>query len=1511
MQITKKGILKITRRTLIVLLLLLVCAFGLLQIPKVQTKIAQKASVYLSQGVGYEITIEAIDVKWFDAAEITNLEIKDSTGFTFLRANSAFVDYQIKSLLNDSLVIIDEIVLNRPQVHMSWGNQSNRLNIPVFLKTFREFIKRKNGKKRKKKLIPIQINDLRVENGLFSYTDPRRSQMSNPDRFDHNYFVIDSIYGNAASLYIHRDTIQLSAEHVKAVETKTKFPVHDLNTNFRFTKRSLSFDAVDTYAGNSRISSCIQFDYDTIIDMSNFVQKVDIDAYMDSTVIHTKDLAIFAPAIKQYEDYWTIYGEYQGRVKDFKAKNVLVYFGQSSYINGRIALDGLPDITETGINLRLDKSRITPKDIRQYVTKQKYYKAFKKFGNIVFDADFQGYPTNFVAYGNFETALGKLDSDLQFKISDIENGSSEYKGHLQTNDFNLGAFLNRNYLGNISMNGELKGSGFTIENADILVNAEIDQLQVGNYNYTNMYTNATLSQEFFSGHFQIDDPNLNLNIDGELNLEDNINKFDIAGQVDYAQLQELRLTKDTAFVRGKLDLDFTGFGLDDIEGTASLTNGYVFYKDDSLKVTQFDFSSKKDSLHRTFDVHSSDYLNFHADGNFQFEKIIKDLQILAYEYYLHFQNDEVESNEYYANKTDELRDRYNINFNADLTNVEPLLNIFYPSLHISPSTKVHGTFSNGYTTQLNTYINADVIGINDVQFRGNTIEVQTSKIADSAAVLANFYVRSSEQEFNKRPTSEALEAFGTWDGDLISFSSSVRQFNRSNSANLHGTIQFLDKKYEAKIDSTSEVNLIQKTWTVDPGNLITFTKDNVEFENLSISNSSEEISLSGGISKENDKPATLEVGNFELKNLNSFLAVELNGKFTGTVDILDITNDTHLSGNMSVKNLSVNKEELGDFKGLISWSEAKNKLDTEVEFVKNGTTVGYIDGWYDTKTKAIDPLHFDAKLKNTSLELLEPFLFGKVTDVDGICNGKVNITGSLKDPNFQGKVKVWDGAFTIDYLKTRYQFEDDVYFDDDLIYVKNLAITDTAWDTRANVNGGITHKMFKKFEADVRIELDESLVLDTKAGDNELYYGTVFATGPVNILGPFSQLSITSTEVISDRGTRIFIPLEGTENIAKKDYISFVSRRNKDKIDLQKESNVNLSGIYMNFNMVVTEDAYFEIIFDEKAGDIIRGTGEGLMQMEVDTRGDFNMYGQYEITKGSYNFTLVNLINKKFDIEPNSKITWNGDPYEGQLDILAKYRQTASLSPIVDSTLKTQLASELSRNYPVEISLFLDGRLLSPEINFDVAVLDYPANIENIVESFHNRLQNNEQELNKQIFSLMVLKQLSPEQSFGNFASGSASSVSELFSNQFSYWISQFDENLEVDIDLSGFDNESNSTFRLRLSYSILDGRFRVTRDGAFTNVENQNDLANVFGEWTIEYLITDDGSIKLKAYNKTNQSTVSQTLNSSNNNTYGMSLTHTASFDRLGELFRKNPNKKEEDENTNNEDKKNDEDEE
>jgi len=100
-----------------------------------------------------------------------------------------------------------------------------------------------------------------------------------------------------------------------------------------------------------------------------------------------------------------------------------------------------------------------------------------------------------------------------------------------------------------------------------------------------------------------------------------------------------------------------------------------------------------------------------------------------------------------------------------------------------------------------------------------------------------------------------------------------------------------------------------------------------------------------------------------------------------------------------------------------------------------------------------------------------------------------------------------------------------------------------------------------------------------------------------------------------------------------------------------------------------------------------------------------------------------------------------------------------------------------------------------------------------------------EQELKKQVFSLIMLRRFSPPDAFATGGNSSLySSVSELLSNQLSYWLTQVDQNLEVNFDLGNFDQEAFNTFQLRLSYSFLNGRLRVTRDGAFNNQYNRSE---------------------------------------------------------------------------------------
>jgi hypothetical protein len=308
----------------------------------------------------------------------------------------------------------------------------------------------------------------------------------------------------------------------------------------------------------------------------------------------------------------------------------------------------------------------------------------------------------------------------------------------------------------------------------------------------------------------------------------------------------------------------------------------------------------------------------------------------------------------------------------------------------------------------------------------------------------------------------------------------------------------------------------------------------------------------------------------------------------------------------------------------------------------------------------------------------------------------------------------------------------------------------------------------------------------------------------------------------------------------------------------------------------------------------VRGYGYGDIKLQIDTKGEFNMFGLYEFEQGYYNFTLFDIINKEFSITKGSRISWYGDPYAGILNLTASYRQMASLGPIIPNQTETVVSSpQVRRKYPVEVQLKLDGPMLSPQIVFDIVANNLPDNVTTddgtlvqldfAFKAFKAKLD--EQELNRQVFSLLILRRFSPPDAFST--SGSISnSVSELLSNQLSYWLTQVDQNLEIDLDLGTLDNEAFNTFQLRLSYSFLNGRLRVTRDGSFNNEYNRSDIANMLGDWTVDYVLTADGKFKVKMYSRSNYSQINNTLGTQTAVTTGVSLLHTQSFNQLKDLL-------------------------
>jgi hypothetical protein len=631
----------------------------------------------------------------------------------------------------------------------------------------------------------------------------------------------------------------------------------------------------------------------------------------------------------------------------------------------------------------------------------------------------------------------------------------------------------------------------------------------------------------------------------------------------------------------------------------------------------------------------------------------------------------------------------------------------------------------------------------------------------------------------------------------------------------------------------------------------------------------------------------LQTDNFNLQTLAPLLQTDLKGTVTGKAALRNFYGNTGLDGSVNVKALAYDNFLIGDLLSEGKWDKEKQQINIDANIERLGAKTLTLEGRYSPQ-KTKDALSLRANLTQTNLKILEPFTKGLFSQIDGTATGLIKIEGTPTSPILGGEIVIKKGKVKFDYLNTIWRFEDKIYFEESEIGTKKLSVTDDEGNT-AIVSGGVFHDGFTNIVLDFKANMKNFKVLNTVQKENQMYYGTAYVTGKLEIGGGLDKLAIKAN-VKSNKNTKIFIPLNGGAGSDGEDYVEFVdfSKPKNDSLSLISAKNQEeKSGIAMDFDLDITPDATCEIQFDSQSGDIIKANGSGKLAIHANTNGDFAMTGQYVIDKGDYTFTFQNILNKKFSIRSGSSITWNGDPFGALLDMKAVYTQNTSLYPILDTT-QTRNESQYKRRYPVNVVLSLSDKLTAPRIGYDVEIKDYPQlpAFNSGVTAFMSKIKDDEQELSRQVSGVIALGQLLPQdplRAFGN--DNLLNNLSELISNQVSMWVSQIDKNLQVDLSapIQSLNQNLMNNLQLKFSYTFLEDRLRITRNGGFTNSQNQTDNLSLIGDWSLEWLITRDGKLKLKGYNRNIQNPFASLNNASvTTTTGGASLLYTQSFNHL-----------------------------
>lgn len=1450
---------KILRAFAVVLMSLFLIAVGLIlaiRLPAFQTWVVQRAAGYLSSELQTTVTLERIQIEFFRTLSIKGLHIEDLKGDTLLYAGEINSDIDLFSPAKGKVYLTD-VTLKDAIFKLKKYPDVEGLNLDFMIRYFTP------ERKDTTPPTPFDFNpgEITLENVVFVYRDERYNDSR--DGMDFEDIRVEQIKASIDNVRFEKDTIYATINNITCRE-KSGFQLEYFETDASFSSTGMHFENLLVRTGETQLLTNLTFNYDHIRDFSEFVEKVRMRSEFEESILSSNDLRYFAPELKGMDRIIRFSGKVRGTVSQLRGRELDIRFGSQSRFKGDVSIAGLPRFDESFFDLVMDEL-VTNKSDVESIPLYPFIDGktldmpdnFSKLGNVKFNGKFTGFLNDFVAYGNLNTALGFISSDLNLKI-DPEVQKSSYSGHLSAIGFDIGALTSTsNILGRTTFKADIKGSGLALDKLNARMDGLISSLELNQYNYKNITVNGQVAKRLFNGILNVSEENLGLGFEGTIDFTSKIPIYNFNTTISHAKLAKLNLIdRDTSSeFNTSATINMRGTDIDNMQGFIHIGKTDYYESNKTISMNFLTFESSGNMGVQNAEL-KSDILDVSMSGSYKRTTMYGDAMNVLSSFVPLLSKKAVSS----AGTTI-------LNYDILLKDPNPILDIFYPELSIS----------NGTAIQLNLNNNPDNISLNiisdSIRFRSSLLSGISLTAASKGSLLT---VKNNINEITIRDTLHLFhtQISGTTDNrrSLINLMSAASDSN-NNRLNMEAEINYLTSGKVMMRALPSIIITSGKQWNLDETNTTLIDTGVVDITNLTLTSGKEVIRVNGTISEKREDLLNVVLRDFETSILNPFLAIygfNMSGVASGSASLSSVFHKPGIAANMNIVNAGIYGDTLGNAAIDFRFIDEMKMIVAEAVVDRGGTRNIEVKGQYYIREPK-DSLHFDFEFQKTNITAFSGYLKGLASDIRGKTSGKVTLSGPVDALNLSGKMRLQQTSFLVDYLNTRYNFSEEVEFSRNRIELKNIRVNDENGN-QALVNGAILHDHLKDFRLQIGIDAKNFQMLNTSAIHNELFYGTAYGTGNVTITGPLNLVRM-DLAIKTEKNTNIAIPLSNPEEVSESNFIHFVSFGKDTPVKEERET--DLSGIEMYFNLDVTPDAEVQLIFDSKIGDIIRGNGNGDIRMEITPTGDFRMFGRYRVTSGSYLFTMQNLINKHFMVQEGGTIRWSGSPYSAEIDLNAVYKLRASLYDLVQDTT-------LTARIPVWVRIHLAESLMNPVINFNIVIPDVDPTSETLI----NRFIATDQERRKQSMSLLVLNRFSPAEGVENqgaSSSGVSANAAELLSQQLSVWASQISNDFNIGVNYRAGDAFNSEEFEIALSTSLFNDRLLL--DGNLGVTDKTQRTSNIIGDFVAEAKVSKDGRLRLKAFNKT----IDNTLLTKSNSPYtqGIGISFNEDFNTFGELVR------------------------
>ncbi len=1355
----------------------------------------------------------------------------------------------------------------------------------------------------------VSVDHGLIENGWFKNNKLTDSVWS--DHFDGNHIYFYAVNWDFSHVRFVRDTI--TAKMNLQTKERCGLVVQRFNAQIKLFPEAMEFANMDLRTDKSHLKSFYAMRFKSFDDMSDYIDKVQMEGDFTGAEVDSDDIALFAPALAGWKRKFRITGHVKGPVRDLVGRNLLIYAGENTVLNGDIHLRGLPDIAQTHIEFKSHNFKTTYQDVTTFFPglKKLQEPRLDRIQQLHFTGDFIGYLRNFVTSGTIETNLGTLNCNLNMKLP--AGMPAEYSGTIATDNFDLGLFMDASQLGKISFNGKVNGQGLSSKTLNATLDGTVQKIEFNDYAYHDIAVNGTIAQDKFNGRLVSQDSNLIAQLDGLIDFSQLQPKFNFSAQVSSCNLQDLHFSHQDIRFNGKVRFDFTGDDIDNFLGTARIYDASIIKKGKRISFDSLTLASSIIDSNKTITVISNEF-DGALVGSFSIKELPAAFQTFLNRYYPS-----------YVSPGKDVASNQNFSFVITTKNIDEYLDMFDDRLKGLNFSSVTGRID---TRENLLDLNAEIPQFNYKSIAFYNVVLNCRGNVDSLAInakVADIYLNDS---LHFPSTRMQLTSFN--DISKVQIRTSANQ--TLNAANISAQVQTLASGIHIRFNpSTFDIN--SKTWVIDKDGQLAFDNSVVTASNLRISTAEQQILISTHPSSQGSTNDIL----FDLKKINigdfsPFVVKDyrLEGLLSGQLVLGDPFGKPNLKFNGESSQFRLDNDSIGKLSLVADYSKADGLVNATVHSDNKDYHFDLTGAFNTSDSSTAAPINITSNLVDTRIDLLQKYLGSIFTNVTGMVTGKLQLIGPGNGLKYLGDVELKNGSLKVIYTQCVYKIpEAMVHFRDGYIDFGSVDISDTLGNRARLVRGKLWHESFKNLRYDFALTTKRLLVLNTKFADNSQFYGTVIAKADsVTLRGPQRDLQLYVKGEPAD-SSNLYLPTTTSRESAEANFIAWKVYGKAIKAQPLGNENDNFT---VTLEINANNYANVWVIIDPLTKDIIKANGHGVLKIRVGTNENMDIRGTYEIDRGNYNFTFQTFIRKPFVFEEGAGnyIKWSGDPYNADINIQAIYEaenvQFSDLGSQLSAVSAKTADPSVSFHGPVWVVATLSNKLMRPDIRFQI---ELPPNSQlkndQYVTLMLEQIQNDPNELNKQVAYLIVFNSfgplttastqvLSPNEAVGGIVYSSISgAISGYLSQEASSTFQRIfkDKSIQVNLstafynvyDATGQPISSTSIYdrtnvNLSVIKSFLNQRLTFTvgsaLDFGITAQQVQASSVQFLPNITADWKVTPNGRVVISFFYKDSYNYLA--IANHTQNSSGASISYRRDFDRIDELFKgkkKDKNKK------------------